>query len=81
MDLGLKGKRALVAGASAGLGAAAARALVAEGAQVVINGRDEKRLGESADRIEKATGHRPGTAVGDISKPAERVRVINAARE
>jgi len=81
MDLGLKGKRALVAGASAGLGAAAAQALAAEGCQVVINGRDESRLAKSAVRIKEATGREPGTAVGDLSKPADRVKVINAARE
>jgi len=81
MDLGLAGKRALVTGASAGLGAAVAAELVAEGAAVVINGRDDRRLSQAADRIEQATGVRPGRAVGDISRPADRVKVINAARE
>jgi 3-oxoacyl-[acyl-carrier protein] reductase len=44
MDLGLTGRRAAVAAASAGLGLAAARALAAEGARVAICGRDKKRL-------------------------------------
>jgi 3-oxoacyl-[acyl-carrier protein] reductase len=42
MDLGLKGKVALVAGASKGLGFAVAKALAAEGASVSISSRDEQ---------------------------------------
>jgi 3-oxoacyl-[acyl-carrier protein] reductase len=44
MDLGLKGKKALVMGASAGLGRGIAEALIAEGAQVAICARDQDRL-------------------------------------
>jgi 3-oxoacyl-[acyl-carrier protein] reductase len=48
MDLGLSGKRAAVAAASAGLGLASARALVREGVSVAICGRDEGRIAEAA---------------------------------
>lgn len=51
MDLGLKGARALVGGASAGLGAAVAEALAAEGAEVVVTARRAKVLGNVAERI------------------------------
>jgi 3-oxoacyl-[acyl-carrier protein] reductase len=44
MDLGLKGKRALVMGASKGLGRSIADALAAEGASLVISGRDQATL-------------------------------------
>ena len=44
MDLGLKDKRALVTGSTAGIGWATARALAAEGAEVIINGRSEPRV-------------------------------------
>jgi len=44
MDLGLSGKRALVTGSTAGIGLAAARALVREGAVVTVNGRTEPRV-------------------------------------
>ena len=47
MDLQLKGKRALVSGSTLGIGRAIAEALAAEGAEVIINGRD-------AGRVEKA---------------------------
>jgi 3-oxoacyl-[acyl-carrier protein] reductase len=56
MDLQLKGKVALVAGASKGLGYAVAAALAAEGASVSISSRDEKAIAEAAARIERATG-------------------------
>jgi len=81
MDLGLTGKRVLVTGASAGLGAAVAMAFAAEGAAVVINGRDLNRLEATANTIESRTGMRPGLAVGDVSKSPDRVRVINSARD
>ncbi|MEM9711958.1 MAG: SDR family oxidoreductase [Actinomycetota bacterium] len=51
MDLGLQGKRAVVAASSAGLGFGTAEALLGEGATVVINGRDPDRLAEAASRL------------------------------
>lgn len=51
MDLGLNGKRALVTGASRGLGRAIAIALRKEGAQVAICARDETRVQETATEI------------------------------
>jgi 3-oxoacyl-[acyl-carrier protein] reductase len=56
MDLHLRDKVALVAGASRGLGYAVARALAAEGARVSISSRDEKAIKEAGSRIERETG-------------------------
>jgi 3-oxoacyl-[acyl-carrier protein] reductase len=70
MDLGIEGRRAAVAGSSAGLGFAAARALAAEGVTVAINGRDHDRLTAAAARI----GARAVPVPGDVS-------TINGARE
>ena len=61
MDLGLKGKVAMVAGASRGLGFAVARALAREGATVSIASRSEGAIGEAASRIQQET---PGSVLG-----------------
>jgi 3-oxoacyl-[acyl-carrier protein] reductase len=54
MDLGLKGKVAMVAGASRGLGFAVAQALAAEGAIVSIASRDEASIAAAAERLAPA---------------------------
>jgi len=59
MDLGLQGKAAVVLASSDGLGFAAARALVAEGARVAISGRDPDRL----ERARATLAERPGAEV------------------
>lgn len=51
MDLGIEGRRAIVAGASEGLGFACARALAEEGVRVVVCSRDRGRIEEAARRI------------------------------
>ena len=51
MDLGLRGKRALVTGSTAGIGFAAARALAIEGAKVTVNGRAEVRVDSAVNRL------------------------------
>ena len=56
MDLGLKGKVALVAASSDGLGFAAARELVREGARVVLSGRDKERLAAAVGRLTQEFG-------------------------
>lgn len=66
MDMGLNGKRALVTGSSAGLGRAMAEMLAAEGADVVVHGRDPDRTAAVAAQIRADGGH--ATAVlGDLS--------------
>ena len=56
MDLGLKGKTAIVGGASQGLGQAVALAFAQEGVNVALSARSEGRLKNAAEEIEKATG-------------------------
>jgi NAD(P)-dependent dehydrogenase (short-subunit alcohol dehydrogenase family) len=51
MELHLAGKRAFISGSTQGIGYAIARALLCEGADVVINGRDDERLQESVRKL------------------------------
>ena len=75
MELGLQGKGALVTGASSGLGAACALALAAEGADVVINSRNQAKLEVCGEKIFRATGKPVGIVVGDLTKPEETGRI------
>ena len=61
MDLGLKGRRALVTGSTAGIGFAIARALAAEGARVIVNGRTAARV-DAAVAALKTQGEVSGVA-------------------
>lgn len=53
MDLGLKGKAAIVTGSTAGIGFGIASALVTEGARVIVNGRTEERVAAALERIRR----------------------------
>ncbi|MFF4956037.1 SDR family oxidoreductase [Streptomyces sp. NPDC001222] len=77
MDLGLKDRVYVVTGATRGLGNAAARELVADGAKVVVTGRDEQRAAEAAAEL---GANAVGMAV-DNADPAAPARLISAARE
>ncbi len=70
MDLQLKNKLALVSGSTAGIGLAIAKALAAEGARVIINGRTERRVEEA---ISLVRGTVPGAKLDslalDLSQP------------
>jgi 3-oxoacyl-[acyl-carrier protein] reductase len=81
MDLGISGKKALVCGASAGLGLACATALATEGAQVVIVARTEGPLREAAAGLaEQATpsGGRVDWVVADVTTAEGRARIFAA---
>ncbi|MFJ4712572.1 SDR family oxidoreductase [Streptomyces sp. NPDC088785] len=77
MDLGLKDRVYVVTGATRGLGNAAARQLVGDGAKVVITGRDAQKVEDAAAEL-GPNAH--GVAV-DNADPAVAEQVIGAARE
>ncbi|WP_022899963.1 SDR family NAD(P)-dependent oxidoreductase [Humibacter albus] len=56
MELGIRGKRALITGADSGIGWSTAKALLAEGATVVITDLDQERLDEAARRLAGPSG-------------------------
>lgn len=74
MDLGLQGRRAIVTGASKGIGFACAQALAAEGVETVLVARDAGRLAAAAREIGKSAS----TFAADLSKADERLRLAAA---
>src|SRR4026207_1852660 len=66
MDLQLKNKVMLIAGASKGLGYAVAQALAAEGAIVSISSRDQASIASAASRIERDTGSKGFAMPGGV---------------
>jgi 3-oxoacyl-[acyl-carrier protein] reductase len=74
MDLGLKGRSALVTAASKGLGRACAEALIGEGAEVFISSRDAASIESTAKQINAA-----GWLASDVSKPGEPEALVTAA--
>ena len=80
MDMGLKGKVAVVCAASKGLGRASAAGLAAEGANLVICARSENELKATAAAIASETGVRVVPVVADMAKEADCARLIETAR-
>src|SRR5204863_2931940 len=78
MDLGLKGKVALVAGASQGIGRAAALGFAREGAKVAICARGEAQLNQTAEAIRRETGSDVLAVAADMAK-AEDIKKLVAA--
>lgn len=76
MDLGLRDRTYIVTGGTGGLGLATARALVAEGANVVISSRSQ----ESVDATVSELGDRAVGVAADNSDPATSSRLVAAAR-
>lgn len=80
MDFGLKGKRAIVSGSSAGIGACTAEMLAAEGAAVAVHGRSEERATQVAERIRR-NGGTAHVVIGDLLDDAGASHVAKSAIE
>jgi 3-oxoacyl-[acyl-carrier protein] reductase len=81
MELGLRGRTALVGGASAGLGRACAERLAAEGCRLALWSRGGEALEKAAREIRQAHSVDITTIAGDASEPETAARVAAAARE
>ena len=79
MELGLKGKVALVTGSSHGIGRGIAQALASEGCDVMLTGRDESALAEAAAAI-RALGRRAAFAALDLRQPDAPAKLIEQLR-
>ncbi len=78
MDMGIKGRTALVCAASKGLGRGCAMALAREGASLVITARGKEALEATAADIRKATGAKVVAVAGDITTPEGRAAALAA---
>lgn len=76
MDLGLKGKVAIVGGASMGIGYGIARALALEGARIVITARREPNLSEAAQKLSAETRAEIIPIVADSRRAVDCTRVV-----
>lgn len=79
MDLGLRGKIALVAAASRGLGRAVAEELAAEGASLVMCARGKEALDEACESVRNTSGVDVVGVAADVSRPDDVTRLVRAA--
>ncbi|WP_411890005.1 SDR family oxidoreductase [Yoonia sp. SDW83-1] len=79
MDLGIKGKRALVCASSKGLGRGCAEALAEAGVSLVLNARGAEALNATADQIRSAHGVDVVTVAADVATDAGRAELLAAA--
>lgn len=78
MDLGIRGRRAIVNGGSAGLGFGSALALAREGVELFVSARGEARLVEACTRIAREAGVPVTPIVADHSTEEGRARILGA---
>ena len=78
MDLGLKGRKAIVCASSKGLGRACAEALAEAGCDLVLNGRNEQTLAETAKAIRQAFNVRVDAVAADVSTAEGQAELLSA---
>ena len=81
MDLGIKGKRALVCASSRGLGLGCARALAEAGVNLVMNARGAEALAAAAAEIRRDFGVDVVTVATDVTTPEGQAAVLAEARD
>jgi 3-oxoacyl-[acyl-carrier protein] reductase len=81
MDLGIRGRKAIVCAASKGLGRACAWSLAREGVDVTINARGADTLEAAAAAIRDGTGVRVTTVAGDIAREETRAALLDSCPE
>jgi 3-oxoacyl-[acyl-carrier protein] reductase len=80
MDLGIKGRRAIVTGGSSGIGFETARLFLEEGVRVLITGRDAAKLNQARDALAKRAGDDAHAVVADMTKDVDIARMVETAK-
>ena len=81
MDLGIKGRAAIVTGASRGIGRETARQFLEEGVRVMICGRNAETLEKTRAELAQQTGGEIHALVADMTKEADVARLVDAAKQ
>ena len=81
MDLGIKGRAAIVTGASRGIGRETARQFLEEGARVMICGRNAETIEKSRAELASQTGGEVHAVVADMTKEADIARLVDTAKQ
>lgn len=81
MDLGIKGRSAIVTGASRGIGRETARQFLEEGVRVTICGRNTETLEQTRAELLKATGGEIHAVTADMTKPDDIARLVESAKK
>lgn len=76
MDLGLRGKLALVSGSTAGIGYAIVEALVKEGARVVVNGRSAESVDSAVEKLNQLEKGSALPFAADLSTPDAAIEIV-----
>ncbi len=81
MDLGIKGRAAIVTGATRGIGRETARQFLEEGARLMICGRNAATLEKARAELAKQTGGEVHAIVADMTREADIAKLVDAAKQ
>jgi len=81
MDLGIRGRRAIVTGGSSGIGFETARQFLEEGVRVLITGRNQQKLEKAGDDLAKRTGGEVHVIVADMTKESDIAKMVETAQQ
>ncbi|MCI3951871.1 MAG: short-chain dehydrogenase/reductase family [Burkholderiales bacterium] len=81
MDLGIKGRSAIVTGGSRGIGRETARQFLEEGVRVTLCGRNTETLERTREELVKATGGEILAVTADMTKPEDIARLVESAKK
>jgi len=81
MDLGLKGRRAIVTGGGSGIGYETARVFLEEGARVLIAGRTAEKINKAREELASKTGGEVHSVQADMTREDDIKRMVETAKQ